>query len=422
MRLLELKKGAVNRYATLLVRDVPSCQIAHLKHRFELAPASLLAEKVCALTNEAIAAWEKDQGITRVRPGEVVFTFAGQPVKLPLLPPAALEHLAHGVSVRAVRREIENEAFLALKTAKPHASFEDLWRLLDQGELVSRRRGQEEDFLPEAPLDVQTLAVKHRRFTALEAFPRAALAPAIQALEKEWNVRPGQAEAMVTLASQLYAWCSPRVEELSFGQVVWLARGTRKSRHTDPRLFSPVVLTLLTPEEAEFPCQSRTAFKALKVRQLERITAEAWQQDAVLTTLDLEWLLSLQPGLIRELLEAYHERFGVLLPTAGTVLDMGRTLTHKAIVVEMALSGLTTQEIARRIYHTPEAVDSYLRLFERVLLLTYYQVPEAAMPRITGHSPGLLEEHLNLVRKHFPSREAIAAYLNQHGVKVQMGS
>ena len=33
---------------------------------------------------------------------------------------------------------------------------------------------------------------------------------------------------------------------------------------------------------------------------------------------------------------------------AGTVLDMGRTFTHKALVVEMALEGLTTQEIARR--------------------------------------------------------------------------
>jgi hypothetical protein len=104
------------------------------------------------------------------------------------------------------------------------------------------------------------------------------------------------------------------------------------------------------------------------------------------------------------------------------VLDMGRTLTHRIIVVEMALSGLTTQEIAHRIYHTPEAADSYPRLFERVLLLTYYQVPEAVMPRITAHSPGLLEEHVNLVRKHFPSPEAIAAYLNQHGVKIQMGS
>jgi hypothetical protein len=41
-----------------------------------------------------------------------------------------------------------------------------------------------------------------------------------------------------------------------------------------------------------------------------------------------------------------------------------------------------------RIYHTLEPVDSYPRLFERALLLTYYQLPEAAIPRITGHSPG----------------------------------
>ncbi|WP_258359290.1 DUF1670 domain-containing protein [Moorella sulfitireducens (nom. illeg.)] len=108
------------------------------------------------------------------------------------------------------------------------------------------------------------------------------------------------------------------------------------------------------------------------------------------------------PELIRQLLETYHEHFGVLLPTAGTVLDMGRTLTHKALVVEMALEGLTTQEIARRIYHTPEAVDNYLRLFDRVLLLCYYHVPASAMMRITGHSQGLLEEHLALVEKHFP--------------------
>jgi hypothetical protein len=48
-------------------------------------------------------------------------------------------------------------------------------------------------------------------------------------------------------------------------------------------------------------------------------------------------------------------------------------------------------------------------------------VPEAVMPRITGHGPGPLEEHLNLVRKHFSSREAIASYLEQREVKVQMG-
>ena len=82
----------------------------------------------------------------------------------------------------------------------------------------------------------------------------------------------------------------------------------------------------------------RGDLKVLKVRQIERVTTEAWQQDAVLTMLDLEWLLNINGALIRQMLDAYHERFGVLLPTAGTILDMGRTLTHKTIVVEMSLS------------------------------------------------------------------------------------
>lgn len=139
----------------------------------------------------------------------------------------------------------------------------------------------------------------------------------------------------------------------------------------------------------------------------------------MLTALDLEWLLHASAGLIRELLEAYQEQFGILLPTAGTVLDRGRTLTHKAIVVELSLSGLTTHEIARRIYHTPEAVDSYLRLFDRVLLLRYFGVPDSVMGRITGHSPGLIKEHLALAQKHFPGRDDLERYLAQRGVSAQ---
>lgn len=108
---------------------------------------------------------------------------------------------------------------------------------------------------------------------------------------------------------------------------------------------------------------------------MERITAETWQQDGVLTMLDLEWLLNLNGSSLRQLLSAYQEHFGVILPTAGTVLDMGRTLTHKTVVVEMSLDGMSTQQIARRIFHTPEAVDNYLRLFDRVLLLRYFRMP-----------------------------------------------
>lgn len=101
---------------------------------------------------------------------------------------------------------------------------------------------------------------------------------------------------------------------------------------------------------------------------------------------------------------------------------MGRTLTHKKIVVELSLSGLSTQEISRRIYHTPEAVDNYLRLFERVLLLKYYGVPMSALPRVTGYGRSLLEEYLALVEKHFPTEDSLEEYLGQRGIKLEKSS
>ncbi|HAI20781.1 MAG TPA: hypothetical protein DCM14_02570 [Clostridiales bacterium UBA8153] len=133
--------------------------------------------------------------------------------------------------------------------------------------------------------------------------------------------------------------------------MAWLVYGTRRGSRGSPRLLVSVVLTLLAPEDLDLPLINRGDLKTLKVRQLERITTEAWRQDGVLTMLDLEWLPGVNDALVRELLGLHQEQFGVLLPTAGTVLGLGSTLTHKTIVVETALQGLGTQQIARRIYH-----------------------------------------------------------------------
>lgn len=414
---METKKGANSRYATLLARDALEVQTAHLRTGFELAPASRLAEAACMATNSAIEAWEKDRGTRRVRPGELLLGQDATKFTIPLLAPQVLPHLAAGVSPRAVRRELELMQYTSLKEVSPDANVEDLWQIVNQGELNLRRGVKGQEFLPSEPLDASRLNTPGRQQVQGE-IPPEVLKPAVDELVNRWGARPAQAEGMVAMAARLYTWCCPTFEELEPGQLVWLAHGTRKFRRTDPRLFQPVLLTIITPEERDCPLKTMTDLKRLKLRQIERITAQAWHQDGVLTTLDMEWLLGISPATIRQLLEAYHERFGIILPTAGTVLDMGRTLTHKAVVVEMALDGLTTQEIARRIYHTPEAVDNYLRLFDRVLLLKYYHVPVSAMPRITGHSPRLLEEHLALVAKHFPDEDSLVRYIGQRGIRL----
>lgn len=59
-------------------------------------------------------------------------------------------------------------------------------------------------------------------------------------------------------------------------------------------------------------------------------------------------------GMLRGILEGYFECSVIFLPKAGTVLDRGRTLTHRKIVAQLALKGLSTREFSRWIYHTPE--------------------------------------------------------------------
>jgi DNA-directed RNA polymerase specialized sigma24 family protein len=53
----------------------------------------------------------------------------------------------------------------------------------------------------------------------------------------------------------------------------------------------------------------------------------------------------------------------------GYLADMGRSPTHKAAIVRLYLQGLTTPDIAARTAHSKQAVDRYLRDFERVRLL-----------------------------------------------------
>ncbi|MGB9867930.1 MAG: DUF1670 domain-containing protein [Bacillota bacterium] len=103
----------------------------------------------------------------------------------------------------------------------------------------------------------------------------------------------------------------------------------------------------------------------------------------------------------------------------GGYLDIDRTPIHNTIVVEMALAGMTTKQIARRIYHAEEAVGSYLKIFDRLLILRHYQLPISAMVRVLGHGRALIEEHLAIADKHFPTDEALTAYLTSWGVKLE---
>lgn len=409
-------KGSANRFAALPAREVNLVQMSHLRQRFELAPRSHLAETAVHKTNQALTEHEDNTGIRRLQPGELLVEHEGETLPVPLLSPPWSQKLAEGLSVNAVRRHLEYQQLQLLLEYDQSYTLEQLWRWTDQKELVSRRGAKE--FLPDKPLEVESLGVNPRPMEDV-SLPDEVLEPVTNHLVQDFGCKPALGRAMAQKAAQIRQWCCPRIQELKPGQLVWMVYSTSRVKRGQSRLLVPVVLSLLTPPEQSMSLDNRADLKTLKIRQMERITAEAWQQDGVLTMLDLEWLLNLNNASLRQLLSAYQEHFGVILPTAGTVLDMGRTLTHKTIVVDMALSGMSTQQIARRIFHTPEAVDHYLRLFDRVLVLRHFGMPPHLMRQVTGHSNALIKEHLALAEKHFSSDSELVEYLTNRGVELE---
>jgi hypothetical protein len=368
------------------------------------------------LTNRRLEEYEAGRGLHRAKPGELLVRVGEKALLLPLMTSKWADELAQGFSPRTVKRHLEWEQYLILQAADESATLEAAWRFCNQAELTRKSAPKGFSFLPEEPLNTEKLV--HPPLKHQAVVPPEVLDKLMAIMDSDYGTRPGLAEAMIKAAAEIRSWCCPLVKELEPGQVVWLVHGTRKTKRSDPRLFTPVVLTILSPAEQNLVFSHRGEVKKLKMAQIKRVTAEAWRQGGVLTTVDIEWLLSVSSSMMRELLEAYQEEFGILLPTAGTVLDMGRTLTHKARVIDQFLQGLTAAAIAERIFHTEEAVDAYIKTFDRLLILKLFGMSEELMQRVTGHSLAMIKEHLALAEKHFPTKDSLMEYLGQRNISL----
>ena len=105
----------------------------------------------------------------------------------------------------------------------------------------------------------------------------------------------------------------------------------------------------------------------------------------------------LSQATVSRLIRNYQKRHREVLPFRGTVHDLGRTLTHKRQAVEWKLQGLLTQEIARRIHHTPEAVDAYLTDFERVYQLHGDGKPIVQIAFFTRIAQSVVRQYIELI-------------------------
>jgi hypothetical protein len=158
-----------------------------------------------------------------------------------------------------------------------------------------------------------------------------------------------------------------------------------------------VRLTIVADEDVDAIRAQAPAALRREIR-VRRLTHEAFDQGGVLSCADIGILTGYSTSAVSMTAVALRQR-GELLPLRGYVVDMGSYPTHKAIIVRLYLEGLTTPDIAARTYHSKEAVDRYIRGFERVRLLAGKH-PREELPLHTGIAPRVVAQYLELLDAH----------------------
>ena len=189
--------------------------------------------------------------------------------------------------------------------------------------------------------------------------------------------------------------------------VVWLAvrrewKGQRKGLAVSDLV--PVRLRMVTDEEIELlmaPTLRREykACRAFNRARYARWCWDAYEQGGVLTLLDLSLLSGLSAYYVGRLLREHEAQTGQIVPTRGTVHDVGGSVTHKAEVIRRWLRRESPGRIARDIKHSQGAVDRYIADFEKVRLLAQ-KLPLDDLPAATGLSKSLVEQYVALLREY----------------------
>ena len=111
-------------------------------------------------------------------------------------------------------------------------------------------------------------------------------------------------------------------------------------------------------------------------------------------------LYGISSGTVSKIVREYMIKHETTVPTRGTIHDLGRTLTHKKIIIKLHLKGYQRPEIELRTKHSGKAIDRYIKDFKRVALLHRKKMNEGEISMSLGMSRGLVKEYMEIIKEH----------------------
>ena len=180
-----------------------------------------------------------------------------------------------------------------------------------------------------------------------------------------------EADVLIEVIEEVY-FTEPGLREISEGQTKrnCIASSEGPGKELKDCQLMTVTLTLLGKTDSLDLSSLTNSGRSIEIRQrrIMRIACEAKDQGGLLSQEDLSELLMCDVRTIRRDIQALKIK-GIMVPTRGTIKDIGPGVTHREIAVRLWLEGKEPVEIKNQINHHIKSVENYLEKFKRVVYL-----------------------------------------------------
>lgn len=156
-----------------------------------------------------------------------------------------------------------------------------------------------------------------------------------------------------------------------------------------------VTLTINDDKE-DLAIKKSQGIAALRRHRLNRICHEAFMQGGLLTVEDIANRIFCcgERTIVRDL--KYMRDQGAFVPLRSTIKDMGRTLSHRSLIIKEWVKGAEYAEIARKTNHSVIAVSNYVHKFKQVVALMKDGYDMHTIAFLTRISKRLAEEYIDI--------------------------
>lgn len=127
---------------------------------------------------------------------------------------------------------------------------------------------------------------------------------------------------------------------------------------------------------------------------------QAFEQGGVLSSADVAVITKMSAATVSKYVRDYMNECDEIVPTRGFIHDIGPSISHKGIIVGKYLQGVLPDQIARETNHSLQAVERYIKDYERVRICLKQGMDTAIIARATGLSKMLVLKHEELYKQY----------------------